>query len=380
MITPGLAEVGGTKNHSTSHSKLITVDAVARSAPVDAIIVPTARPVAYLRTAMRLARDRGCVLVALCSKRASAQTAFREAKAMGTEIIAVDVTADLATKMPPFGTSKVTASKTFERRTDTSMKRNLGLLLAQVAAWERIVFLDDDISVPRAQDLNDAAGLLDEYTGAGLAIGGFPDNSVVCHAYRDAGGKHDTFIGGGALAVGHRSYTSFFPDIYNEDWFFLLNEKALSRSARTGEVVQAPFDPYRDDRRARSEELGDSLAEGLFWLLDNGRELTAADDSRYWIGFLSRRRKFIDEVIGMVRDSDTLPAEVKGRMTIALKAAKGRNLVIQPEMCVDYLAAWRKDREQWQGHVLSMDATYHREILKLMETLELTSYQTDGAI
>ncbi|RSM90400.1 hypothetical protein DMH04_02690 [Kibdelosporangium aridum] len=381
MIAAGPVEVDGTDNHSPSHRKLITVDAVARPAPVDAIIVPTARPVAYLRTAMALARDRGCVLVALCSKLAAANVAFREAKASGTEIIAVDVTAGLSTRMPRFDTSDVTASTAFERRTDTSMKRNLGLLLAQVAGWERIVFLDDDISVPRAADLNDAAGLLDYYTGAGLAIGGFPDNSVVCHAFRDAGGKQDTFIGGGALAIGQRSYSSFFPDIYNEDWFFLLEEKTLSPSASTGKVVQAAYDPYRDDRRARSEELGDSLAEGLFWLLDNGRELTDADESGYWVDFLGRRRQFIDEVIEMVRDAQHLGSADKSRMTAALKAAKGRNLKIQPDMCVDYLAAWRKDRERWQGYLSSMNATYHdRGVPRLLNFLGLRTFRTRQAI
>ncbi|MBE1469836.1 hypothetical protein [Kibdelosporangium phytohabitans] len=52
------------------------------------------------------------------------------------------------------------------------------------------------------------------------------------HAFRDAGGQQDTFIGG-ALAVGRKSFTSFFPNIYNEDWFFLLDDTGLRPSAVT---------------------------------------------------------------------------------------------------------------------------------------------------
>nr|WP_052478748.1 hypothetical protein [Kibdelosporangium sp. MJ126-NF4]CEL20448.1 hypothetical protein [Kibdelosporangium sp. MJ126-NF4]CTQ97673.1 hypothetical protein [Kibdelosporangium sp. MJ126-NF4] len=348
---------GEPSNHIPSHQKLITRHPVAASAPVDAIIVPTARPVKYLRTAMRLARAQNCVLVALCSQRASAEATLRMARTARVETIAVDV-ADLRPGVfPELRTSAVIRGTRFDRRTDTSMKRNFGLLLAQVAGWERIVFLDDDIAVPRPQDLNEAAGLLTDYAGVGLSIGGYWDNSVVCHAFRDAGGDQDTFIGGGALAIGRSSYTSFFPKIYNEDWFFLLDERHLRPSAITGLAIQDRYDPYRDGRRARSEELGDCLAEGLFALLTTGRELGEADSPLYWRTFLHKRRSFIDDVIAMVAAAP-LPAEDKARMTIALKAARGRNWLIEPGMCVSYLRAWRDDRTVWQQFIKESGAVY----------------------
>jgi hypothetical protein len=349
----------GTTNHIPSHRKLVTGDAVAtQPARIDAIIVPTARTAGYLRTAMALAHDQGCVLVALCSRRASAEAAFKLARQMGTEILAVDLPRLGRRLLPSFKSSEVLRGTRFDRRTDTSTKRNLGLLLALVAGWDRILFLDDDISVPRVQDLNDAAGLLDDYAGVGLSIGGFWDNSVVCHAFRDSGGEQDTFIGGGALAIGHRSYTSFFPNIYNEDWFFLLDDKGLRPSAMTGQVDQAPYDPYRDGDRARSEECGDTLAEGLFSLLDHGRELTDAT-AAYWQFFLRKRRCFINEVLGMAMAADLDEAE-RSRMITALKAAKGRSALIEPQFCVDYLDAWRADRRIWQRHVAQADHRYRR--------------------
>jgi hypothetical protein len=362
--------VGLSSNHHASHRHLLAQVHNAAPERVDAIIVPTARTAAYLRTAVALAKHHQCVLVALCSRLASAAEAIKLAKRHGVEVVAVDMDYLPRGVVPEFATSAVLDGakngSLFKRRTDTSLKRNIGLLFAHMAGWERIVFLDDDITVPEPEDLNDAAGLLDDFAGVGLSIGGFPDNSVVCHAFRAAGGEQDTFIGGGALAVGRESFRSFFPNIYNEDWFFLLNETGLQPSAVTGKVIQARYDPFRETMRARSEELGDSLAEGLFSLLDTGMRLTDAD-AGFWTWFLHRRRRFISEVIEMV-DAAIPDSADKDRMRAALKAANGRNLRIDPEMCVDFMESWRLDRKLWERHI---QAQHPAGIQKLLADLGL---------
>ncbi|NUT49356.1 MAG: hypothetical protein HOV94_18910 [Saccharothrix sp.] len=322
---------------------------------MDAIIVPTTRPVAYLENVVALARHHQCTLVALCSRYSSPDAAAILAERAGVKVVAIDFNEVPIDFLPPLRTTAMLRGGRFDRRNDISPKRNLGLLLAAVAGWDRVVFMDDDITIPAPADLGEAAGLLDRFAGVGLSIGGYPDNSVVCHAYREAGGAQDTFIGGGALAVGRESFTSFFPDIYNEDWFFLVGETGLVPCAVTGLAVQAPYDPYRDTMRARAEELGDSLAEGLFGLLDAGRGLAEATED-YWLWFLSRRRRFIDDVIVMVDDT-RLDGPTKQRMIAALKAASARNRLIEPRLCVEYLAAWREDRADWHDHV---EAIQHR--------------------
>ena len=358
------------QNHNGSHRHLLTRDAFAVPAGVDAIIVPTARPTAYLEHVVALAKHHGCTLVALCSRRASADAATALAERAGVEIVATDIAEAPEGAVPVFGTTAMLRGGRFDRRTDTSLKRNLGLLLAAAAGWERVVYVDDDVVIPNPDDLGTAAGLLDTFTGVGLSVGGYPDNSVVCHAYREAGGDQDTFIGSGALAIGRESFTSFFPDIYNEDWFFLLGDTGLSPSAVTGLALQKPYDPYRDTTRARTEELGDCLAEGLFGLLDGGQGLTGAT-AGYWRWFLGQRRRFIDEVIAMV--GDTQPeGPAKQRMVAALKAARGRNRLIEPQLCVDYLTAWRADREVWRAHVEEVSHRYGGQpVQKLLADLGL---------
>src|SRR5690606_8917109 len=110
------------------------------------------------------------------------------------------------------------------------------------------------------------------------------------------GGPQETRVGGGPRVVETLRAVAFFPTIYNEGWFYLLTEQGLRPLAVTGQVKQAPYDPFRTTSRARAEEMGDVLAEGVFWLLDEGRSLAEAD-LRHWSAFLVRRRRFIESIL-----------------------------------------------------------------------------------
>ena len=273
----------------------------------------------------------GCPLVTLHSRRwTSAREALRRLPPAVT-LIAIDVRDPAHVSLPRFETSRLVAGKMFDRRMDLSAKRNLALKLSHMLGWERVVFIDDDIQIPNPDDLRQAARLLDTYNAVGLGIGGYPDNSVVCHAFRIAGGDQETFIGGGALAVEVKRNHSFFPDIYNDDWFYVLDAgKRLQPVATTGQVTQNRYDPFRNPGRARAEEFGDVLAEGTFWLLDQGK--SAADaDWRHWRDFLERRQRFIRQVLGMVAQADRDPKE-QARIVEALKAGAGQARVHQAGM------------------------------------------------
>jgi hypothetical protein len=327
---------------------------------VKAVIVPTARNASMMKPAVRLAAKLNSTLVVLSSKWSEANAVAGMVRNTGAKLVAVDVNEIPTGVLPNFQTCKLLSGTKLERRTDTSAKRNLGLLLANLIGWERVVFLDDDITVPEPLDLRDAAGLTDNYAGVGLAIGGYPDNSVVCHAYREAGGGQDMFVGGGALAIGSKSLNSFFPNIYNEDWFFLLGDDGLQPTTATGTAVQKTYDPFATDVRARREEFGDCLAEGLFWLLDTGKSLKDAT-VEHWRWFLRERAEFITEVIAMVGDRIKDDPAKRARMLISLKAARGRCQSIDPGLCVKYVNAWQRDRKLWRDHVAKLHGTHGLE-------------------
>lgn len=344
-------------DHHGNHDGLLRplVRGVVGFAPVDAIVVVTARPPQELRRAIDLAAHHGCTLIALCSHLASAEEAAVLARARGVDIVAVDNPTDRF--LPAFETTSLLHGTEFEYTPDTSVKRNFALLLANIVGWRRLVFLDDDIAVPDPDDLRRAASLLDRFEAVGLPIGFYPDNSVVCHANRESNGPQRTFISVGALAV-DPAVLAFFPRIYNEDWFFLLDPEGLRSATSVGRARQKPYDPYDHPRRARREEFGDTLGEGVFWMLDKrgedhdagGPSWAFAQDEPYWAFAQEVRLRLIDQV-GRRLDATIESAEKRARMRTSLAAARQVNERIEPSLFVRYVKAWLRDRELWRAHV-----------------------------
>ena len=334
---------------SASHRDLLTgaTSPNAFAGRVDAIIVPSARTAPYLRHAAGLAQELKCFLVVLCSKRARRDQLCQliRSEFLLLDLIAVDMPGYPSAPMPEFETSTMLTGSLLERRTDTSLKRNLGLLLARTAGWKRVVFLDDDVEIPEPADLRRAVGLLDDHYAVGLEMGGFPDNSVVCHAHRETGGLQDTFVGGGALAVQVDRGESFFPNAYNEDWLFLLDHTRLRKVGQVGRALQKPYEPFSEER-ARSEEFGDILAEGIYGLLDRGRRVQDADEA-YWAEFIAHRERLINEIIDRTSRAD-LADEQRDQIVKSLKASRGRLRLIEPGLFVRYLQAWRRDSRRWR--------------------------------
>lgn len=286
------------------------------------------------------------MVVALCSKSADPREAVWVGEQMGTVTIALDVES-VDGVLPEFETSRLLAGTMFAFDSDLSTKRNLGLLLARAAGLERILFLDDDMWVPNPQDAKVAAGLLDRYRAVGLYNVGFPDHSVVCRVHREIGGEQEQFIGAGALVVSPPASKSFFPDIYCEDWFYFLSENEPPHLGRAGTVAQRRYHPFDDPCRPQREELGDTLAEGLYWLLDEGQQpvLDHADAS-FWADFIDRRRRFIVELRKVVRRENFWD-----KRAVSLKQALDVSEEIGPELCLSYLDAWRADRAKWWDFV-----------------------------
>jgi hypothetical protein len=359
---------GDLVDHHGSHRALLDKAADIPPAPhrIDAIFVPTARPVAYLTEAAQLSVALDCPLVTLHSGRwTSAREAYQRLPVRmhqgNLDLIAIDLSHTDRLRLPRWQTSSMLEGTLFARRTDQSAKRNLGFMLARMLGWSRILFLDDDITELSSSDMRRASGLLNIHQAVGLHVGGFPDHSVVCHAYRQSGGEQQAFIGGGALAVAASRSTSFFPDIYNEDWFYLLDAdgKGLQSVTATGQVRQYPYDPFRSPDRARSEEFGDVLAEGIYWLLDQGQAIADAGQE-HWSAFLEKRGKFIKRVIDMVEVNGFESGE-KRRIKEALRGSLGRLARITPELCETYLRAWAADRRSWQSHVERLPSGRTRE-------------------
>ena len=317
---------------------------------LDAIIVPGTRPAAYLDHAVTLARAAQCPLVIVCSqdldgrevKEYLAARSFRNA-------IVIDLPPgyshplfffprllEIKDQLPPECDYHVT---------DLSMKRNIGLALARMTGWKRIFFLDDDIRDIAYPDLRRTVGMLSSFSAAGMWVTEFPDNSIVCHANRMTRGSQDVFVSGAALAVHCDNDIGFFPDIYNEDWLFFFDAASKGRLGNSYlKATQLAYYPFANAERAAWQEFGDVLAEGLYALLHLGLDVAQAT-GEYWGEFLEARRHFLEDALSR---ADEAPSDMQNEITASLQSALKCLSGITPDLCAQYVEAWRQDLKRWK--------------------------------
>jgi hypothetical protein len=327
---------------------------------LDAIIVPASRPASFLQPAIELAADLGVFLVVLCSKQTKIeQVARRVARTPRARSLIVPIPEGwMHSEFPSRTSANEFRRANAHRLSDLSAKRNLGLLLARLRGWNKIAFVDDDITLSRTDNIARLAGQLDNHQVAGMRVSRFPDNSVVCHARRLAGFAQDVFVTGAVLGVHCNSLPlSFFPDIYNEDWFFFAEEAATRTLPRVGHAKQAEYDPFDTPDRARCEEFGDLLAEGLYALIgDKDPTMPFANQlcgtsATYWSRFIDARYQLMAETKSNLYRF-TYPGVGNGFVSAAidsLRAAENQLDTITPDLCVDFVMAWQDDRAQWQS-------------------------------
>ena len=333
--------------------------AKSRNGRLDAIIVPASRPASFLQPAIDLAASLNVLLVMLCSKQTRVeQVAQRVASTPGAKCLIVPITESWRHAAFPSRTSAPGfADVQAGRKSDLSLKRNLGLVLARLHGWNKIAFVDDDIRLSRTDKIARLAGQLDVHQVAGMVVPRFPDNSVVCHARRLADLPQDVFLTGAVLAVHCNNLPlSFFPNIYNEDWFFFAREAATRRLPRVGQALQEAYDPFASPDRAGWEEFGDLLAEGLFALFGEGdpsvpfTEQLCEATRNYWDRFIDARREMMTETKTLLQ---RLALDDPGRHRVhsafdSLEVAQSSLDTIKPDICVNFLEAYLDDLRDWQ--------------------------------
>jgi len=349
----------------------------SRAARLDAIVVPTARPASSLHQAIRLSADLGVPLLALCSRQAHAEQVAIRIRAAGSRGLAVDVPDGyVIERAPTYTAGAAFRTASFGRRTDLSVKRNLGLLVARMRGWRKVLFLDDDIVGVRTDDIQRLERQLDRHPVAGMVCDDFPDNSVVCHARRQAGLYQGNFVSGAALGVNCADNPlGFFPDVYNEDWFFFASAAASRTLPMVGRARQAEYDPFADPVRARHEEFGDLLAEGLYALFEERPDRTLEEhvevaNEAHWAKFIESRKETIQSTAELLQKK--LEAEVVRALAVhhavtSLGQAGEQLASILPAHCVDFLHAWLRDVREWGSstagvNTVASDSAISREL------------------
>ncbi|MDT0349531.1 hypothetical protein [Pseudonocardia charpentierae] len=347
----------GPMRHRSSHSELLAdvQDSYVESAGgLNAIVVPSARRASSLDLLIDLSARLGAVLVVLCSRHSTVEdVADRVARNPLAEAFMIDVPKGFQLRQMP----RRTAAPEFRdasggRASDLSTKRNLGLLLARLMGWGKIAFIDDDITLTDTAVFRRLSKSLDTSNMAGMVCRDYPDNSVVCHALRLAGFHQDNFVSGAVLGVNcYDLPLTFFPDIYNEDWFFFSRAVVNHELTSVGDATQLPYKPFADPGRARSEEFGDLLAEGLYSLIGDAGGAALGYDAlldlatwQFWHDWIDGRRETHEIIKSYLADSDTVETRQAMR---SLSAAEDQLVTIKADTCVAFLDAWRADLKDW---------------------------------
>ena len=370
-----------TPEHRTSHSGLLEPVAQPRGGGrqrFNAIVVPTNRPVRHLSECLDLASRTKTLLIVACSKYVTKHEVIEAAAQKEVEVYAVDLS---PRQVNPFAGIFLETSVDKELLTltsgltrDLSAKRNLGLVVARICGWERLMFLDDDILKVSDDDVAALAAALDDHNVSVLIPDEYPDNSVVCHANRLSGRDQGRFASGGAMGVRcYRDNLGFFPNIYNEDWFFFSEDANQHKIAKVGQSQQKRYYPFRDPDRAVKEEFGDLLAEGLYARLEHLKDLPGVTedywkvDEAYWHEFIKTREDFLDGIARRLADRLTSgdyteedEQEIRDAQ-VSVSAARGQLALIDRELCQKFINLWQQDLEQWRRYVAPDSALPHLE-------------------
>ena len=348
------------------------------------IVVPTSRDISLTSTTWRwlarLATIHRCPIISISSREANPADITRivEDEFPGSHVSMIHVNLDEVDSswQPNFESSEdKCASST--RTNDVAWKRTLGQMIALCLGWDYLLFLDDDITSvddvgSNFSALNLMFALRAMEDNQNIQIMGWPavefaDHSVVGHACCLVGLPQNVFLGAGTLLVRVTNNMSFFPQgIYNEDLLMMIGTAARTPKpyqalAQVGTTLQAPFDPF-SDLRARSEEVGELLGEGLLNLLeDHGGDFCYMMGSHYWKQAISHRKDLIRTVIKkragwlLIWNEEDPPLSddpVVHCMNSALWVHKN----ITAEDLSAYADKWWRDHQQWRTRLLYIQA------------------------
>lgn len=368
-----------------SHRSLLVdvtapVSAESPALQLGCVLLPVSRAFTQslpgLRLAAELAHDRDCHLVVVYSKRARPADFPKElALALGDRLVLINHSRVHLDWKPQLESSRQRLGK-FHRKNDAAEKRNLGLALASVAGWESVLFLDDDIFSATAEPTLDRVGLGNalrtlrtrpELRAVGWSAKNMDDHSVVGHSRELVRLPQDLFVGAGALLVRCDARTPYFPNIYNHDWMFLIVLAKKAADPRraigwAGTVRQLEYNPYVRGR-ARSEEAGDILGEGLMNLLeDHGTQIDSHSTSEFWDQALLMRRDLVarlqTKVGRQMLKSGAKRKAFLARVLRALTAAEEVNHDLKGADLARYVGILTRDEESWEGHLTALSRAF----------------------
>jgi hypothetical protein len=173
--------------------------------------------------------------------------------------------------------------------------RNFALDHSTRLPYEKLLFIDDDITDIEAITIEEGFFTLTKNSFVSCNLNGVEDDSIVGHLAKQAGvlDNGPKMLSGGFLFLAPGSLSHRFYNIYNEDWIMQLLEKEKERIIlphtvchKVDQEVNWTFE------QVIFQEPGELVVEGL---IENVKALSM--DNTFWDIILNKRIKFIEEII-----------------------------------------------------------------------------------
>jgi hypothetical protein len=217
---------------------------------------------------------------------------------------------------------------------DIPFKRNVALMESRWSGRRTIGLLDDDILLTAAQLDSAATALSKQADLVSFHVLDYPDVSTIDHVERLIRGVPSRVsIGGNCLFFRVEQAASFFPEVYNDDWFFLFSHVGLRRIASLGVAKQRPYRPWVDHGRIAFEQFGDIAIEGAKENIKDGR-LPFDGSPQYWRVILDRYLTKLNALISLAPD---------GELGSALFAARQVASALESQSFFRFLERYRTD-------------------------------------
>jgi glycosyltransferase involved in cell wall biosynthesis len=226
---------------------------------------------------------------------------------------------------------------------DIAAKRNYIILLALLYGFQNIIFLDDDVIAPPKLIAN-ALSLSTTYGIVGAGVTGMPDLSVIDHIAMLNGVSRPFFLSGHFMAINLRQASQyFFPNMANEDWYYVFLNALRLRIARIGHIVHLYWNPFdQTESRAAYEEEGEIIIEGLMRAIGDSRNTCLLRSEAHWSEVISRRRDTLKNLgLSPVAQSVTAIRSI-------VASAERANLAISAQACMKCFADYDARLSQWR--------------------------------
>lgn len=309
----------------------------AKGAKLDALYIPTHRFHSISQSRLKSLSTR-CKNIYLLASRHAKQV-FADSNQIPSRCEVLDVATDRRF-VALFGSLTTTNNPSFEvtRSYDLPLKRNYALRHARRNGHKLIGLLDDDIEMEPLHVAAATKCLRGGATMTGYYVLDFPDVSAIDHVDRKlTGGASSTMVGGNALFIDTQHVSGFFPYTFNEDWMFVFHNLESQQMNPLGAVRQGPGAPWRNSKRIRFEEFGETVIEGFLALKENDASIYSGTP-RFWANVVRQRHSYLSEL----KRGCQSPT-----FAVALNAARQQSANFSGEMLARFVRALERDMKQF---------------------------------